>query len=165
MADVPARCAACGAPLVIRVADSLAGAEVVSALCPACTDKQFIERGGVVLTLKEELPGARFALGKITITPGAVQALSEAGQHAATFLQRHVTGDWGEIGHLDQTELTEEEQRRGWEATSDDAKINKWNLQRGSDSLLSAYTTSRGTRLWVMTYLKVGTTVLLPQER
>jgi hypothetical protein len=165
MADVPARCAASGTPLVIRVADALADAAVVSALCPTCTDRQFIDRGGVVLTLQEELPGARFALGKITITPGAVQALSEAGQHAATFLQRHVIGDWGENGHLDQTELTEEEQRRGWEATSDDAKINKWNLQRGSDTILSAYTTSRGTPLWVMTYLKVGTTVLLPEER
>jgi hypothetical protein len=94
-----------------------------------------------------------------------VQALSEADQHAVTFLQRHVTGDWGEIGHLDQTELTEDEQRRGWEATEDDAKINKFNLFRGSDSILGASTTSRGTRLWVMTYLKVGTTVLLPEER
>src|SRR5262249_23947349 len=125
MADVPAKCAGCGAPLVIRVADSLAGAEVVSALCPACTDRQFIEQGGVVLTLQQELPGARFALGKITVTPGAVQALSEAGEHAADFLRRHVTGDWGEIGHLDQTVLTEDEQRRGWEATADDAKINR----------------------------------------
>jgi hypothetical protein len=165
MADVPAKCAACGAPLVIRVADALAGAEVVSALCPACTDKQFIECGGVVLTLQQELPGARFPLGKITITPGAVQALSEAGQHAATFLQRHVTGDWGENGHLDQTELTEDEQRRGWEATDDSGKVNKFNLLRGSDSILSEYQTSRGTPLWVMTYLKVGTTVLLPEER
>jgi hypothetical protein len=147
------------------VEDSLAGAEVVSALCPACTDQQFIEGGGVVLHLQQELAGARFRLGKSTITPGAVQALSESGQHAVEFLQRHVTGDWGEIGHLNQTELTEEEQRRGWEATEDDAKINKWNLQRGSDTLLSVYKTSRGTPLWVMTYLGVGTTVLLPEER
>jgi hypothetical protein len=147
------------------VADSLGGAEVVSALCPACTDRQFIAQGGVVLALQRELPGARFALGKITVTPGAVQALSEAGQHAITFLERHVTGDWGEIGHLDRTELTEDEQRRGWEVTSDDAKVNKFNLLRGSDTLLSAYLTSRGTRLWVMTYQKVGTTVMLPEER
>src|SRR5260370_23442410 len=119
MADVHGKCAACGAPLVIRVAEALAGAEVVGALCPACTDKQFFAMGGVVLTLQQELPGARFALGKISITPGAVQALSEAGQHAVTFLQRHVTGDWGAIGHLDQTELTADEQRRRWEATDD----------------------------------------------
>src|SRR3954453_19711710 len=126
MADVPAKCAACGTPLVIRVADAFADAVVVSAVCPTCTDRQFFERGGVVFNLQEELLGARFPLGKITITPGALQALSEAGQHAITFLQRHVTGDWGEIGHLEQTELTEDEQRRGWEATGDDAKINKW---------------------------------------
>jgi hypothetical protein len=113
MADIPAKCAACGTPLVIRVAAALADAEVVSAICPTCTDRQFFERGGVVFNLQEELPGARFALSKITVTPGAVQALSEAGQHAIAFLQRHVTGDWGEIGHLDQTQLTEDEQRHG----------------------------------------------------
>jgi hypothetical protein len=146
MADVPAKCAACGAPLVIRVADALADAEVVSAVCQTCTDRQFFERGGVVFNLQEELAGARFALGKITVTPGAVQALSDAGQHPITFLQRHVAGDWGLIGHLDQTELTEDEQRRGWEATDNSAKINKWNLQRGSNIILSEYTTSRGTR-------------------
>ena len=45
------------------------------------------------------------------------------------------------------------------------AVLARLALIRISDSILSAYTTSRGTRLWVMTYLKVGTTVLLPEER
>src|SRR5205807_2074743 len=100
--------------------------------------------------------GARFALGKITITAGAVAALAQAAQHAVEFLIRHARGDWGKYGHCDQIELTEDERRRGWEATEDDAKINKSNLLSGRDRIMSEYRTGRGTRLWVVTSLDRG---------
>ena len=47
----------------------------------------------------------------VTITGGAVEALAEAGQHAASFLARHARGDWGENGHFDQIALTDDERR------------------------------------------------------
>ncbi len=37
----------------------------------------------------------RFPLGQTCATPGALDALSDAGQEAALFLHRHQTGDWG----------------------------------------------------------------------
>lgn len=125
-----------------------------------------MKRAGVVVALRQELDGARFPLGKITVTPEAVGALAAASQHAAEFLARHVRGDWGGLGRFDETELTADEERRGWEATSDPAKINRWNLLHGRDRLMSEYTTSRGTRVWVITALEGagGTTVLLPEE-
>ena len=118
-----------------------------------------------MLTLRQELAGACFALGKITLSAGALAALADAGQHAVAFPQRHVQGDWDVLGRLDQTALTEDERRRGWEVTDDSTKINLWNLRNSQDTLLSEYVTVRGRRLWVVTRLdRGGTTVLLPAE-
>ncbi len=102
----------------------------------------------------------------MTITGGAVAALADAGQHATTFLVRHVRGDWGEYGHCDEIHLTADERRRGWEATDDSGKINKCNLLSLRDRIMSEYQTGRGIRLWVITCLDRGgsTTVLLPEE-
>jgi len=114
-------CSTCGTAIEITVVEPFSGAALVRLLCRACTDRQFLDQEGAVLMLTQELDGARFPLGKITITPGAVEALAEAGEHVASFLQRHVQGDWGESGKCDQIELSADEQRRGWEATEDAA--------------------------------------------
>jgi hypothetical protein len=161
-----ARCSACGAPVEIKAGSIFSQADVIAALCPTCTDQQFLDHGGAVLTLKRELPGSRFPLGKITITSRAVAALADASQHAVEFLIRHVRGDWGSVGEFDKTDLTEDEERRGWEATDDPAKINRCNLLNRRDRLMSEYTTAQGRRLWVITDLegRGATTVLLPEE-
>lgn len=166
MPRVKGKCSACGVPLEVDVAEAFAGAELAAPLCPDCTDCQFLDGGGAILKLQRELEGARFPLGRVTITGGAVAALAAAGEHAAPFLARHVRGDWGENGCFEQIELTEDEQRRGWEATDDPGKVNKWNLLNQRDTLLSEYITSLKTRLWVITQLgpRSGTTVLLPEE-
>jgi hypothetical protein len=166
MPKVAGKCSACGIPLEADVAESLAGAELAAALCPACTDCQFLDGGGAILKLQRELEGARFPLGRVTITGGAVAALAAAGEHAASFLARHVRGDWGENGHFEQIELTEDERRRGWEATDDSGKINKSNVLCRRDRIMSEYQSSRGQRLWIITSLdgSGGTTVLLPEE-
>jgi hypothetical protein len=166
MAIVRGKCSACGEPLELAVADTLAGAALAAALCPGCTDQQFLDGGGAILQLRHEPEGARFPLGKVTITGGAVEALADAGQHAASFLARHARGDWGETGHFDQIELTDDERRRGWEATDDPGKINKSNVLGCRDRIMSEYRTGRGQRLWVITSLdgSSGTTVLLPEE-
>ena len=38
---------------------------------------------------------ARFALGRILATPGALRAIEESGQSPADFLSRHVAGRLG----------------------------------------------------------------------
>ena len=166
MPRVKGKCSACGMPLKLEVADPFAGAKLAAALCPGCTDQQFLDDGGAILELQRELEGARFPLGKVTITGGAVAALADAGEHAAALLARHVRGDWGEYGHCDQIQLTAEERRRGWEATDDSGKINKCNLLSHRDRIMSEYQTGRDIRLWVITCLDRdgGTTVLLPEE-
>ena len=167
MTRVQGKCSACGLPLMVSVAQPFARAVVAAALCSDCTDQQFLDEGGVLLTLRRQLEGARFSLGnKITITAGAVEALGETAQHAVEFLLRHARGDWGEFGHCDHIELTADEQERGWEATDDSAKINKSNLLNLRDQIMSEYQTSGSRRLWVVTRLEgTGrTTVLLPEE-
>ena len=45
----------------------------------------------------------KFNLGQIVATPGALDALHEAGQSADEFLARHVTGDWGDLDEEDRS--------------------------------------------------------------
>ena len=88
---------------------------------------------------------ARFPLGRIVATPGALAALEEATDNPASFLRRHVTGDWGELDEHDRQE-------------------NQFSVARGF-RLLSAYNLSSGTRIWIITEAdRSVTTLLLPEE-
>jgi hypothetical protein len=40
---------------------------------------------------------ALFPLGQVVATPGALAALAAADVPAMDYLQRHVTGDWGDL--------------------------------------------------------------------
>src|SRR4051794_35724173 len=82
MQIIPVKCSGCGAPLKLEVAVPFAAATVAATFCSDCTDQQFLDQGGAVVSLRREMEGARFALGKITITSGAVAALAAASQHA-----------------------------------------------------------------------------------
>ncbi len=44
-----------------------------------------------------------FDLGQIVATPGALEALQDAGQQPHVFLTRHATGDWGDLDDEDRT--------------------------------------------------------------
>jgi hypothetical protein len=88
---------------------------------------------------------ARVNLGQTLITPGAQEALREAGQAPHEFLLRHEAGDWEEL-------------------TEDDRNENELSLQHGF-RLLSAYSTSKGQRIWIITEAdRRATTILLPDE-
>jgi hypothetical protein len=88
---------------------------------------------------------ARFSLGRIVGTPGALAALAEVGKNPAEFLRRHINGDWGD--------LDEEDRRANEQSLLDDSRI------------LSAYKLSTGERLWIITEAdRSSTTVLLPSE-
>lgn len=47
---------------------------------------------------------ARFPLGQIMATPGALELLQETGFSAAALISRHVHGDWGDLCEEDRTE-------------------------------------------------------------
>jgi hypothetical protein len=166
MSKVEGKCSACGVALELAVSEPFTGANLVIPLCPACTDRYFLTGGGMILELRQELEEGLFPLGKVTITDGAINSLAEAGDHAAAFLLRHARGDWGEFGHCDDIQLSTDERRRGWQVTDDSGKINKFNLINRRDCVMSAYATSTGSRLWVITRLDAngGTTILLPEE-
>jgi hypothetical protein len=87
----------------------------------------------------------KFSLGQLTATPGALEVMRESGQTPDFFLQRHVTGDWGE--------LCEEDRQLNDEALMDGSRI------------LSAYRTLKGKKLWVITEADRSlTTILLPED-
>lgn len=166
MPFIRAVCSGCGAPLEIQVAGMFAETAVVHSMCPICNERQVSAAGGVVLALERELPGARFALGEVTVTAGAIEALAESNQHAVDFLRRHVQGDWGASGQLELIVLTEDERRRGWEATDDSGKINASNLLQRQGDIMSEYSAATGRPLWIVTSLngRGGTTIFLPEE-
>jgi hypothetical protein len=86
-----------------------------------------------------------FELGRIVATPGALQALEAAGEQPAQFLDRHASGDWGELDEEDKQE-------------------NEFSVRNGF-RILSAYSTSAGEKIWIITEAdRSATTLLLPEE-
>ncbi len=86
-----------------------------------------------------------FALGQVVATPGALEALDQAGLGALTFLTRHVTGDWGDLD-------------------DEDKQLNDQALT-GEDRIFSAYILPTGQKVWVITeWDRSATTFLLPDE-
>jgi hypothetical protein len=45
-----------------------------------------------------------FPLGQVNITPGALSALWNTGTSPLELLDRHVSGDWGQVGTKDARE-------------------------------------------------------------
>lgn len=87
----------------------------------------------------------RFQLGQVVATPDALEALEQTQVRAAEFLNRHMAGDWGELGEEDKAE-------------------NELSVEKGF-RILSAYTLSTGTKIYVITEAdRSVTTLLLPEE-
>lgn len=87
-----------------------------------------------------------FSLGQIVATPGALSALGDDGATTDELLQRHVSGDWGEL-------------------SQDDRQENELSIREGF-RILSAYRLPKtGVKLWVITEAdRSVTTLLLPDE-
>ena len=86
-----------------------------------------------------------FSLGRVVATPGALEALKESGEMPRLYLDRHVSGDWGELDRQD--------------------KLANTRALKAGDRLLSSYKTARGTKLWVITEAdRSSTCLLLPDE-
>jgi hypothetical protein len=89
---------------------------------------------------------SRFPSGQIVSTPGALAALQAAGASPESLLERHFSGDWGDMSEEDKAE-------------------NEYALTRAL-RLFSAYTLpATGITLWVITEAdRSATTLLLPDE-
>src|SRR5271155_4415488 len=84
-------------------------------------------------------------LGRLLSTPGAIEAMAKAGQDPLELINRHRTGDWGEVDAQD------------W-AANDQAVIQ-------GERVLSAYTLKNGIRIWIISEAdRAATTLLLPDE-
>lgn len=87
----------------------------------------------------------RFPLGQVVGTPGAIEALQQAGQDPLALLGRHVQGDWGELDEEDRAE-------------------NEFSIDHNL-RILSAYTLPTGVKIWLITESdRSVTTFLLPSE-
>ena len=87
----------------------------------------------------------KFFLRRTVATPGALRALEQANQSPYEFIERHQTGDWGE--------LCEEDKRE-----------NEFSVHNGF-RILSAYRTRNDVKIWVITEAdRSVTTLLRPHE-
>jgi hypothetical protein len=97
-----------------------------------------------------ETTKAKFHPGQIVATPGALEALQNAGQTSHGFLVRHLSGDWGDLD-------------------DDDRSLNDAAVIDGS-RILSAYTTRKWERIWIITEAAddqgrcLATTILLASQ-
>jgi hypothetical protein len=88
-------------------------------------------------------PMEYFELGQVLVTPGAQAAMSPDDVHV--MLTRHAHGDWGTV-------------------PDEDKESNDRALTEG-ERLLSAYQSSSGVKVWVITEAdRSATTLLLPDE-
>jgi hypothetical protein len=86
-----------------------------------------------------------FSPGRIVATPGALQALEEAGQSPAELLPRHLAGDWGDLDQADKDE-------------------NEFSLEHGFRTL-SAYHLATSVTIWIITEAdRSSTCLLLPSD-
>lgn len=86
-----------------------------------------------------------FPLGDLYMTPGAIEAFHSSGDSVSDYINRHVTGDWGDLCH-------------------EDKKSNQEALEHGF-RIFSAYHLSSGEKIWIITEADRSiTTVLLPEE-
>lgn len=84
-------------------------------------------------------------LGRVVATPGAIEALKLAHQSPSLYLNRHLSGDWGDV-------------------CEEDRRLNDEAVENGS-RVLSAYALTTGEKLWVITEAdRSSTCLLLPSE-
>jgi hypothetical protein len=90
-------------------------------------------------------PAVNLPLGQLVITPGALAAFNKTSETGRELVERHRSGDWGEVGSED------------WAAN--DRAVS------GGDRILSAYKLKDQMKIWIITEAdRSATTLLLPDE-
>jgi len=88
---------------------------------------------------------AKFRLGMIVATSGALECFERTSENPFDFLRRHVEGDWGDLSPEDKEE-------------------NQLSVDQES-RILSAYHLKDGTKIWIITEAdRSSTCFLLPRE-
>jgi hypothetical protein len=86
-----------------------------------------------------------FSLGKLLITPGAMELLEKNNQSPSEFLDRHIIGDWGDL-------------------CKEDGMMNDYAVNH-DERILSAYTLKNSEKIWIITEAdRSATTILKPDE-
>jgi hypothetical protein len=86
---------------------------------------------------------ARFTLGSLVATPGALRAMN--GSSLWPYIKRHASGDWGDV-------------------SSEDKKENEFSVKNGF-RIMSVYAIPGGGKIWIITEAdRSSTTVLTPHE-
>ena len=94
----------------------------------------------------------KFHPGRILMTPGAMDALTEASQLPSVFIYKHITGVWDD-GAM----------------SPGDRQLNDRAVKNG-ERILSSYKTTNDEALWIITDAcnnatqRETTTILLPSE-
>ena len=92
-----------------------------------------------------ETKKSKVELGRIVATPGAIEAFVQSGEDGRLLLNRHASGDWGEVCKSD------------WDE-------NEFALDKYL-RLFSVYRLRDGTKVWIITEAdRSVTTILLPSE-
>jgi hypothetical protein len=87
----------------------------------------------------------RFELGIVVATPGALEVLGNLEVSPSELVERHASGDWGDV-------------------PSEDASENEYSLKHGF-RVLSSYPLPGGERVWIITEAdRSSTCILLPSE-
>jgi hypothetical protein len=87
----------------------------------------------------------RFPHGQLVATPGALELLGELEISPSSLLERHLSGDWGDV-------------------PKEDARENERSVKHGY-RVLSSYDVGDSQRVWVITEAdRSSTCVLLPEE-
>ena len=87
-----------------------------------------------------------FDLGAVVATPGALEVLKSTGTHPAEFLERHASGDWGDV-------------------PPEDARENGRSLKYGWRVLGSYPVGEDGEKVWIITEAdRSSTCILLPED-
>jgi hypothetical protein len=93
----------------------------------------------------EDDMNARFSLGRVYATLGALEALNQTGQDGIEFLHSHQSGDWGCL-------------------SDEDKRENEFSVDRQL-RIFSAYKLKDDTKIWIITEAdRSVTTILLPEE-
>ncbi len=89
---------------------------------------------------------ARFSLGRLLATPGALRLLDASGVDPLAFLSRHVAGDWGDV-------------------PPEDAAENELSVREGYRVISSYPVGEAGAKVWIITEAdRSSTCILLPED-
>ena len=102
-----------------------------------------------------------FQPGRVVASPAALELLKRGGGDPVGLIDRHVTGDFGEVGQLGPDCLKDD----GSDEHSDGLALNSLAVLSGDERILSVYKVTDEERVYVETVAdRSYTTIYLPEE-